>query len=68
MQLIPPLSTPQGARSREALPEPTQALCGDQGVYMAVGHPGNYLVYRGVWDERNQAGSWQFAYHHFDMR
>ena len=36
--LIPPLSTPGiGRQYREALPEPTQELCGAQGICIAVG-------------------------------
>lgn len=63
MLLIPPLSTPRGADYLGALPEPTRELCGDQGVYIAIGRPALAIVYRGVWDERTQRGSWQFAYH-----
>jgi hypothetical protein len=63
MLLIRPLSVyGQTPRYTEALPEPTQELCGDQGVYVAVGTTISSLIYRGVWDSRQNQGSWHWAY------
>lgn len=67
MQLIPPLSvsgrTPDHVA---ALPEPTEALCGAQGVNIAVGYPSSFIVYRGVWTIDRASGigrgSWSFSY------
>lgn len=63
MTLIPPLSDPiHGAQYREALPEPTFELFGDQGINMAVGYPDHAIVYRGNWDQRANRGNWAFSY------
>lgn len=45
-----------------ALPVPTYELCGDKGVYVAVGNRVLSLVYRGAFDVRTGHGSWHWVY------
>ena len=45
-----------------ALPPATYELCGDQGVFVAVGNRVSSLVYRGVWDKKGEKGSWNWSY------
>lgn len=61
--LIAPLSTPGiGRQYVEALPEPTEELCGDQGTLIAAGFSVHHLVYRGTFDQLSGTGSWNFLY------
>lgn len=60
--LVSPISIPgQTPEYKGALPEPTYALCGDKGIYMAVGYPENYLLYRGTYDSNKNIGSWSWS-------
>ncbi len=63
MNIIKPLSV-QGKTPdyHGALPAATYELCGDKGVYMAVGFPMAYLVYRGTWDQKSNSGNWNWSY------
>lgn len=45
-----------------ALPDATYELCGDKGVFVAVGNRASSIVYRGVWDQKSQRGSWNWVY------
>lgn len=63
IQLIAPVFTPGiGRQYVEALPEPTQEFCGEQGKLMAVGFSVHYIVYRATFDHKKGAGSWNFLY------
>lgn len=67
MIVIPPLSTERGRLYEETLPEPTQELCGEQGIYMGVGflEGFSYLVYRGTYTTGRDGvgqGRWNWVY------
>lgn len=68
MIILKPISKSGSTPSyEEALPEPTQELCGDQGILMGVGYEGaNYLVYRGTYTTDRAGvgqGRWSWLYH-----
>ncbi len=59
--IIRPLSTPQGAKHVEALPQYPKEEA-SLGIVKAVGYPASYLVYRSSWDEKFQRTNWNFLY------
>lgn len=60
--MLTPLSVVGQCRQyREALPAASAELCGATGVYVAVGYPDDYLVYRGTFDSRANQGNWNWA-------
>ena len=70
MNLYTPLSVPGSTPDYEsALPEATFELCGEKGIYVAVGNSVQSLVYRGTWEHANPErgklvgkGSWHWCY------
>jgi hypothetical protein len=63
MNLYRPLSITGKTPDYEGvLPVPTYELCGDFGVYVAVGSRISSLVYRGVYNKQTQQGIWNWVY------
>lgn len=70
MLLFTPISVEGKTPDYEsALPDATFALCGEKGIYVAVGNSVQSLVYRGTWTHANPArgesigkGSWHWCY------
>ena len=59
--LLPPISSSSGRLYEEALPKPSPELCGELGLYMAVGFVVHFAVYRGIWDRKFNKGSWSWV-------
>ena len=61
MELITPLSTPEGRKYKEALPQFSEEES-KKGHVRAVGYSVSYLVYRCSWDDRLKQTNWNFQY------
>ncbi len=67
MKLYAPHSRKGHCRSTvAALPDATFELCGDQGIYVAVGFTTAAIVYRGTFNKATNTGSWNCSYIEFD--